>query len=119
MWSASIIFLSLFFTCQPGSHANLEDSLRVGPESSITVAGSSTLHDWDAVSSTIELSADLPEKWFQSKEAWRTEALTGIEAKMPVESLESGRRKMNSDIREALRSDQFPRSYSSLRVQIF
>lgn len=108
MWSASLFIFSLLLTFQSVSHTDLQDSVLIGAGSSITVKGSSTLHDWDAVSSTIQLNADLPEEWFQSKEAWNTEALTGIEVNMPVESLESGRRKMNSDIREALRSEQYP-----------
>lgn len=55
------LFIS-FFTSQVESHANPQDSVHVSPESSITVKGSSTLHDWDAASSTIQLSTDLPEK---------------------------------------------------------
>ncbi|PWN05903.1 YceI family protein [Rhodohalobacter mucosus] len=109
MWTLSILLLNLFLNGQPVFQTSLSDSVLVSPESSITVTGSSTLHDWDAVSSNIELSADLPESWFQSEEEWNTEALTGIVAEMPIESLESGRRKMNRDIREALRSEQYPK----------
>lgn len=108
MCTPTLFLLSLFITYQPISHPDFQDSVSVGAGSSITVKGSSTLHDWDAVSANIQLSADLPEEWFQSQEVWNTGELTGIEAKVPVRSLESGRRKMNRDIQEALRMDQNP-----------
>ena len=115
MWFATILLLSFLFAFQSDRHTDLSDSVRIGPESSITVKGSSTLHDWDAVSTSIQLRAQVPQGWFRSDRAWSAEELKGIEANVPVESLESGRNKMNRDLRKALRSEQHPEiSFRSL-----
>ena len=108
MWTATLFFLSFLFTLQPVSHNGHQDSVRIGPGSSVTIKGSSTLHDWDAVSTSIQLNADLPKVWFQTERSWNPKVLTGIEAGMSVSSLESGRNKMNRDMEKALRSEQYP-----------
>lgn len=70
--------------------------------SKVTVAGTSTLHDWTMVTQTLKGEADI--------ELSGNEILSIREVKVeiPVESLKSGKNKMDKNAWRALKSDKYP-----------
>lgn len=74
--------------------------------SSMTVSGTSTLHDWEADVEEINLSVSLnPEMITQENPA---SPVSSLQLNVPVKSLESGKGKMNRKMKEALKEEDHP-----------
>ena len=74
--------------------------------SSITVSGTSTLHDWEANAEEMNMEVSLnPEMITQETPA---SPVSFLELTVPVSSLESGKGKMNRKMKEALKEDDHP-----------
>lgn len=76
--------------------------------SSITINGSSTLHDWQVEADSFTVQFQIPADWFRSDEVWAGEVVRELTVSVPVEQLDGGKKKMNRDLREVLRYEEYP-----------
>lgn len=70
--------------------------------SKVTVAGTSTLHDWTMVSQSMKGEADM------NLSGNEILSIGEVKVEIPVESLKSGKSKMDKNAYEALKSDKHP-----------
>lgn len=70
--------------------------------STLRIEGTSTLQDWDAEAEEINVSFLIPENWLYDSANWNGEEVEHLEVFVPVEHLETGRSRMNRDLRDAL-----------------
>ena len=76
--------------------------------SSLTVAGTSTLHDWESVTESFTASAELKDQTLQN-----------VKVSVKVKSIKSGKSGMDSNTYAALKESQFPEirfSASQLKI---
>lgn len=76
--------------------------------STLTITGSSTLHDWEVEATEFSVGFRIPVTWFNSDTTWAGEEIAALNVTVPVESLDGGKNKMNRDLREALRFEEYP-----------
>jgi len=70
--------------------------------SSMSVAGSSTLHDWEVEATDFSVQFQIPVSWFISIEGRAGDDVSELKVTVPVEHLDGGKNKMNRDLRDAL-----------------
>jgi len=75
---------------------------------SMTIIGSSTLHDWEVEATDYTVRFQVPGDWFRSEEKWTGGEVAELVVTVPVEQLDGGKNKMNRDLREALRFRDHP-----------
>ena len=75
--------------------------------STMTINGSSTLHDWEVDATGFTVQFQIPEAWFESEEIWAGNDVSQLSVTVPVEHLDGGKNKMNRDLREALKFPGF------------
>lgn len=83
-------------------------TLTPSDESELIVKGSSTLHGWDSEATEFSIDFRVDEEWLTGIENWSGESVEFLEVRVPVDELESGRGRMNRDIREALNAEEHP-----------
>lgn len=95
--------------------AQVPDSVNAGiknttllDNSSMTIAGSSTLHGWTVEATEFSVQFSIPDNWFQSDDHWNGTDIDTLSVTVPVEHLDGGRNKMNRDLRDALWFDDNP-----------
>jgi hypothetical protein len=76
--------------------------------SSMTIIGSSTLHDWEVEATDFSVQFRVPGRWFDSDEDWVGKDIAALNVIVPVDRLDGGKNKMNRDLREALRFKEHP-----------
>lgn len=76
--------------------------------SSMTINGSSTLHDWEVEAGDYTVLFKIPGDWFTSENSWAGGDVRELTVTVPVEKLDGGKNKMNRDLREALRYEDYP-----------
>lgn len=76
--------------------------------STMTINGSSTLHKWEVVATEFSVNFQIPEIWFDSDNHWTGTEIADLTVAVPVEHLDGGRKKMNRDLREALKFIDYP-----------
>ncbi|HLR25996.1 MAG TPA: YceI family protein [Fodinibius sp.] len=77
------------------------------PSSTIVVKGTSTIHDWEADVEEMDISIVLDSDELK-KGSSAGSAVESFALSVPVESMESGKRKMNKKMYEALKKDDYP-----------
>ena len=75
--------------------------------SSMTIIGSSTLHDWEVEATDFSVQFQVPGYWFESQERWDGTDVTELKVTVPVDELDGGKNKMNRDLRDALNFPEF------------
>lgn len=75
---------------------------------SMTITGSSTLHDWEVEATEYTVRFQVPGAWFRSEGNWTGGEVAELVVTVPVEQLDGGKNKMNRDLREALRFRDHP-----------
>lgn len=75
--------------------------------SSMTIIGSSTLHDWEVEATDFSVQFLIPGNWFASEESWSGEDVSELVVTVPVSGLDGGKNKMNRDLRDALRYPEY------------
>ena len=98
--AAALFTLVAVTTPAPGQSVRL----RIDPASKITVLGTSNVHKWDCSTSTFTAVIDAPHVTGNviGKE------VTRLDVTIPVKSLDCGERKMNENMRKAMRMDTHP-----------
>lgn len=105
-----LLSLSLITASVEGQDSRSSDLVQatVLENSSMTINGSSTLHDWSVEATEFTIQFRLPSYWFDSDENWTGEDITELNVTVPVDHLDGGRNKMNRDLRDALKFDEYP-----------
>ena len=75
--------------------------------SSMTIIGSSTLHDWEVEATDFSVQFRVPEYWFESQKRWSGSDVAGLKVTVPVEELDGGKNKMNRDLKDALNFPEY------------
>jgi polyisoprenoid-binding protein YceI len=82
--------------------------MQLRPESKLTLAGNSNVHEWacttSSLNATIELDSNYSTKPFSSV----AKPITSVVVNIPVKSLKCGHGKMDDNMYKALKTDQFP-----------
>lgn len=86
------------------SAAGQPDRLRIDPRSKITILGTSNVHKWDCSTSAFTAIIDAP----HAPGGDIGKEVTKIDVTIPVKSLDCGERKMNENLRKAMRVEQHP-----------
>lgn len=76
--------------------------------SSMSITGNSTLHGWNVDAKKYSVRFQVPESWFESVKNWSGEDVEELTVNVPVEHLDGGKNKMNKDLREALKFEDYP-----------
>lgn len=103
------LVLTAALTVSVGAHASAQGTrMTVRPESKVTLAGGSNLHDWacrtSAFSATIEVDSA-----FQSEPLTQVaKPITRVSVAIPVKSLKCGHGKMDQNLYKALNAEEFP-----------
>lgn len=108
MMNSLRFLLPLFFGIFLAYQARTQGTYQLGPESTVTIHGTSTLHDWKAVvadyEGTIELTDALAKKKIKPGPAVESAVL-----KFKVATIDGGRGpSMNKKIMTALKSEEHP-----------
>lgn len=82
--------------------------LSASEQSTLKIEGTSTLHSWDVVAGEFNVNFSVPEMWLQSTENWDGSDVDKLEVVVPIEEMDGGRSRMNRDLKEALRSEEYP-----------
>ena len=83
-----------------------QTSFEARPESKVWIEGSSTVHDFDCKSDSIEGRAELP-RVSTTEDTVSGSTEYDIEIRFPVKEFDCGRSRMNRDFYEALKADDF------------
>ena len=79
-----------------------QSTFTASEQSTIIVAGTSTLHDWEADAEKLSAKGTI------NTSASAIEGVSSFTLTVPVESLESGKNGMNKNMYKALKSDEHP-----------
>jgi len=82
--------------------------MTVRPESKITLAGRSNVHDWACNSSTFSATIELAPSYATNPLSSVAKPITKVVVTIPVRSLKCGHGKMDGNMYKALRADEFP-----------
>ncbi len=83
-------------------------TLLLSDESELFIKGSSTLHGWDSEATEFSVDFRVSEEWLSGMDNWSGDGVEALEVVVPVGKLESGRSRMNRDMREALNAEDYP-----------
>lgn len=78
------------------------------PESTMMVEGTSTLHDWEVDVETINLNAEFADAVFASESPSSADFVESLKITIPVKSLESGKGGMNNKMYDAFDAKKNP-----------
>lgn len=82
--------------------------MSVRPESKVTLAGSSNVHDWACRSSSFNASIELDSAYQIRPLTSVANPITKVVVAIPVRSLKCGHGKMDDNMYKALKADEFP-----------
>jgi polyisoprenoid-binding protein YceI len=78
------------------------------PESKLTLAGSSNIHEWACASSQFQAEVDVDSSYLTLPATQVAKPISRVRVTIPVRSLKCGHGKMDSNMYKALNADQFP-----------
>jgi polyisoprenoid-binding protein YceI len=82
--------------------------MSVQPDSKVTLAGSSNVHDWSCKSSNFQATIELDSNYQTRPMTELTKPITKVAVTVPVTSLKCGNGKMDQNMYKALRASEFP-----------
>ena len=92
--------------CAPAA-AQAPVGMTVRPESKLTVAGGSNVHDWACATNALRATVTVNHELASRPLAELAEPIEKVSVAIPVKSLECGKAKMNENLYKALKADQF------------
>lgn len=93
--------------CAPAA-AQAPAKMTVRPESKLTVAGGSNVHDWACATNVLRATVTMNAEFASRPLNELAEPIEKVSVAIPVKSLECGKGKMNDNLYKALKADQFP-----------
>ena len=87
-----------------------DSNYKLLPESTMTITGTSTIHDWECDVETIKLNADFSEQAFgeTAPAPGSADFINNLTVTVPVKSIKSGKSGMNNKIYDALKEKKHP-----------
>jgi polyisoprenoid-binding protein YceI len=82
--------------------------MTVRPESKVTLAGSSNVHDWSCKSSDFQATIELDSTYETLPLTSVAKPITKVAVTIPVKSLKCGNGKMDDNMYKALKAGEFP-----------
>lgn len=82
--------------------------MTVRPESKVTVAGGSNLHDWICTTNTLRATIVVDSGFESAPLTQVATPITEVAVAIPVKTLKCGKGKMDENLYKALKSEQFP-----------
>lgn len=83
-------------------------SMTVRPESKVTLAGGSNVHDWSCKSSAFQATIEMDLAYQTLPMTELTKPIRKVAVTIPVKSLKCGKGKMDENMYKALREPEFP-----------
>ena len=101
--------LAAALTVSLGAQVAAQDAkMTVRPESKLTLAGSSNVHDWACSSSTLNATIALDPSYDTKPLSSIAKPITTVLVTIPVKSLKCGHGKMDDNMYKALKAEQYP-----------
>lgn len=104
MIALTATFLAAFGVQARAQGANMS----VRPESKLTLAGNSNVHEWACTSSTLNATIVLDSSYDTKPLTAIAKPITKVVVSIPVKSLKCGHGKMDDNMYKALKANQFP-----------
>jgi hypothetical protein len=109
MTRTQLLLLTALLTTTMGAQAAAQSTkMTVRPESKVTLAGSSNVHDWACNSSSFNASIELDSTYMVRPLTAVAKPITKVVVNIPVKSLKCGHGKMDDNMYKALRANEFP-----------
>lgn len=109
MTRMQLLALTAAMAASIGAQAAAQSTkMSLRPESKVTLAGSSNVHDWACNSSTFEATIELDSTYATSPLTAIAKPITKVVVTIPVKSLKCGHGKMDDNMYKALRANEFP-----------
>lgn len=93
-------------TAAPGAAQSAKMTVR--PESKVTLAGTSNVHDWACTSASLNATIELDSTYAARPLSSIARPITTVTVNIPVKSLTCGKGKMDDNMYKALRAEDFP-----------
>jgi polyisoprenoid-binding protein YceI len=85
-----------------------DTKMSLRPESKVTLAGSSNVHDWACTSLSFSASIELDENYATKPLSLVAKPISKVSVEIPVRSLKCGHGKMDDNMYKALKANEFP-----------
>jgi polyisoprenoid-binding protein YceI len=83
-------------------------AMAIRPESELTIAGGSNLHDWACTTKTLRATIEVDSNFATMPLTQVDKPIAKVSVAIPVKSLKCGKGKMDENLYKALRADDFP-----------
>jgi len=109
MIRTQVLLLTAALTSAMGVEAAAQGTkMTVRPESKVTLAGSSNVHDWACNTSSFNAAIELDSTYQFRPLTAVAKPITKVVVNIPVKSLKCGHGKMDDNMYKALKADEFP-----------
>lgn len=108
LYKALSLLLILFLSLNPAKSSDDQVTLENVSGSTLKIEGDSTLHSWDADAEEFSVTLSVGRSWLDSMDEWSSDSVENLKVVVPVDKIESGRSRMNRDLREALKAEDYP-----------
>lgn len=109
-FSIPALFLLIVFSSANGQSnaTRVYTSATLLENSSMSITGNSTLHAWNVDAKKYSVRFQIPESWFETDKNWSGQDVEELVVNVSVEHLDGGKNKMNRDLREVLKFEDYP-----------
>lgn len=109
MTRTQVLALTAALLASIGAQAAAQSTrMNLLPDSKVTLAGSSNVHDWACRTSAFNATIELDSSYESKPLAAMAKPIVTVVVSVPVKSLKCGKGKMDENMYKALRADQFP-----------
>jgi polyisoprenoid-binding protein YceI len=109
MTRTQLLVLTAALTASLGAQAAAQSTrMSVRPESKVTLAGNSNVHDWACNSSAFNATIELDSNYQSQPLTSVAKPITKVVVNIPVRSLKCGHGKMDDNMYKALKANEFP-----------
>lgn len=108
MTRTQLLALTTALTTTLAGQAVAQTKMFIQPDSKVTLAGSSNVHDWACKSTTFQAAIELESSYQTRPMTELVRPITTVSVTIPVKSLKCGHGKMDENMYKALNADQFP-----------
>jgi hypothetical protein len=100
--------LTVTLTALAAMSAAAQTKMSLRPESKLTLAGSSNIHDWSCNSSAFQATVEMNSTYETSPLTLVPEPINKVTVVIPVKSLKCGHGKMDDNMYKALNAETYP-----------
>lgn len=108
MTRTRLLALTAALTASIGVQVTAQTKMSLQPDSKVTLAGSSNVHDWACSSAAFQATIELDSNYRTRPLTDLPKLITKVVVNIPVTSLKCGHGKMDDNMYKALRAEEFP-----------